>query len=187
MTKRQVALLGSIGLLWDPLIRKPSRDQAERFLKLRYHFSKKLPKVSKEVVSILRVLTVCYFQLQTRHTWTSWYWKYSRLIFARSWQQLGSVQQNRSRRPDFSWSEWEVEKRIKNSKNDIAAGFDGVPYEILKLAKNALSALLADLFNTMFDISYTPAAWAKGIVCSISKVLLEMTSELTRYLSFKLQ
>ena len=51
-----------------------------------------------------------------------------------------------------------MEKRIKISKNDIAAVFDGVPYEILKLAKNALSALLANLFNTMFDISYIPAA-----------------------------
>ena len=49
------------------------------------------------------------------------------------------------------------------------AGFDGVPYEILKLAKNALSALLTNLFNTMFDISYVPAVWAKGIICSIFK------------------
>ena len=62
-----------------------------------------------------------------------------------------------------------VEEQIENSKNDKAAGFDGVPNEILKLAKNALSALLTNLFNTTFDISYFPAAWAKGIICSIFK------------------
>ena len=63
----------------------------------------------------------------------------------------------------------EVEEQIENSKNGKAAGFYGVPNEILKLAKNALSALLTNLFNTMFDISYFPAAWAKGIICSIFK------------------
>ena len=47
----------------------------------------------------------------------------------------------------------EVEEQIENSKNGKAAGFDSVPNEILTLAKNALSALLTNLFNTMFDIS----------------------------------
>ena len=63
----------------------------------------------------------------------------------------------------------EVEEQIENSKNGKAASFDGVHNEILKLAKNVLSALLTNLFNTMFDISYFPAAWAKGIICSIFK------------------
>ena len=63
----------------------------------------------------------------------------------------------------------EVEEQIENSKNGNAVGFDGVPNEILKLAKNALSALLTNLFDMMFDISYFPAAWAKGIICSIFK------------------
>ena len=63
----------------------------------------------------------------------------------------------------------QVEEQIKNSKNGKAAGFDGVPNEILKLAKNALSALLTNLLNTMFDISYFPAALAEGIICSILK------------------
>ena len=44
-----------------------------------------------------------------------------------------------------------------------------MPNEILKLAKNALSALLTNLFNTIFDTSYFPAAWAKGIIRSIFK------------------
>ena len=44
-----------------------------------------------------------------------------------------------------------------------------MPNEILKLAKNALSALLTNLFNTKFDISYFPAAWAKETICSIFK------------------
>ena len=69
----------------------------------------------------------------------------------------------------------EVEEQIENSKNGKAAGFDGVPNEILKLAKNALSALVTNLFNTMFNISYFPAAWAKGIICSIFKVALKIT------------
>ena len=51
-----------------------------------------------------------------------------------------------------------MEEQIENSKNGKAAGFDGVPNDILKLAKNVLSALLTNLFNTMFDISYFPAA-----------------------------
>ena len=72
----------------------------------------------------------------------------------------------------------EVEEQIENSKNGKAAGFDGVPYEILKLAKNVLSALLTNLFNTKFDISYFPAAWAKGIICSILKVALKTTLEI---------
>ena len=59
----------------------------------------------------------------------------------------------------------EVEEQIENSTN----GFDGLPNEILKLAKNALSALLTNLFDTMFDISHFPAACAKGIICSIFK------------------
>ena len=63
----------------------------------------------------------------------------------------------------------QVEEQIENSKNSKAAGFDGMPNEILKLAKNTLSALLTNLFNTIFDISYFPAAWAKGIICSIFK------------------
>ena len=63
----------------------------------------------------------------------------------------------------------EVEKQIENSKNGKAGGFDGVPNEILKLAKNALSGLLTNFFNTIFDISYFPAAWAKEIICSIFK------------------
>ena len=63
----------------------------------------------------------------------------------------------------------EVKEQIESYKNGKAAGFDDVPNEILKLAKNALSALLTNLFNTMFDISYFPAAWAKGIICSIFK------------------
>ena len=36
----------------------------------------------------------------------------------------------------------EVEEQIENSKNGKAAGFDCVPNEILKLARNALSALI---------------------------------------------
>ena len=40
----------------------------------------------------------------------------------------------------------EVEEQIENSKNGKVAGFDGVPNEILKLAENALSALLTNLF-----------------------------------------
>ena len=63
----------------------------------------------------------------------------------------------------------EVEEQIENSKNGKAAGFDSAPNEILKLAKNALSAFLTDLFHTMFDISHFPTAWAKGIICSIFK------------------
>ena len=59
----------------------------------------------------------------------------------------------------------EVEEQIENSTN----GFDGLPNEILKLAKNALSALLTNFFNTTFDISHFPAACAKGIICSIFK------------------
>ena len=51
-----------------------------------------------------------------------------------------------------------VEEQTENSKNGKAAGFDDVPDEILKLSKNALSALLTNLFNRMFDISYFPAA-----------------------------
>ena len=58
---------------------------------------------------------------------------------------------------------------MKTQKIGKAAGFDGVPDEILKLAKNALSALLTNLFITMFDISYFPAAWATGIIRSIIK------------------
>ena len=60
----------------------------------------------------------------------------------------------------------EVEEQTENSKNGKAASFDGVPNEILKLAKSALFALLTNLFNMMFDISYFPAAWVKGIICS---------------------
>ena len=41
----------------------------------------------------------------------------------------------------------EVEEQIENSKNGKAVGFGGVLNEILKLAKNALSALLTNLFN----------------------------------------
>ena len=63
----------------------------------------------------------------------------------------------------------EVEEQIENSKNSKAADFDRVPNEVLELAKNALSALLTNLFNAMFDICYFPAAWAKGIICSIFK------------------
>ena len=63
----------------------------------------------------------------------------------------------------------EVEEQIENFKNGKAAGFDGRPNEILNLVKNTLSPLLTNLFNTMFDISYFPVAWAKGIICSIFK------------------
>ena len=41
----------------------------------------------------------------------------------------------------------EVEEQIENSKNGNAAGFDGVPSEFLKLANNALSALLTNLYD----------------------------------------
>ena len=41
----------------------------------------------------------------------------------------------------------EVEEQIENSKNGNAAGFDGAPSEILKLANNALSALLTNLYD----------------------------------------
>ena len=61
-----------------------------------------------------------------------------------------------------------MEEQTENSKNGNAAGFDVVPNEILKLAKNALSALLT-LFNRMFNIFYFPAEWAKGIICSAFK------------------
>ena len=61
----------------------------------------------------------------------------------------------------------EVEELIENSKNGKAAGFDGVPDEILKLAKNALSALLTNFPDTMFDISYFPAAWARNNLLNI--------------------
>ena len=40
-----------------------------------------------------------------------------------------------------------MEEQIENSKSGKAAGFDGVPDEILKLAKNALSALLTNLIK----------------------------------------
>ena len=39
------------------------------------------------------------------------------------------------------------EEQIENSKNGNAAGFDGAPSEILKLANNALSALLTNSYD----------------------------------------
>ena len=62
----------------------------------------------------------------------------------------------------------EVEEQIEISKNGKAGGFDGVPNEILKLAK-MLSLDYWQIYVIMFDISYFPAAWVTGMTCSIFK------------------
>ena len=63
--------------------------------------------------------------------------------------------------------EAEVEKVIRDAKNNKAIGIDNLPYEIFKNRKS--NGILTSLFNKKFESGITPSIWSQAIIKPIPK------------------
>ena len=61
----------------------------------------------------------------------------------------------------------EVHRAVMKCKNGKAAGYDHIPYEVLKNDK--VISVLVSLFQLCFDSGKVPSAWKKSIICPIEK------------------
>ena len=66
-------------------------------------------------------------------------------------------------------TEAEVRKALNNLKKGKAAGPDGIPNDLLKIAGDCLIQYLVELFNEIFKSGSYPSEWAKAIIQPIHK------------------
>ena len=66
-------------------------------------------------------------------------------------------------------TEAEVRKALNNLKKGKAAGPDGIPNDLLKIAGDCIIQYLVELFNEIFKSGSYPSEWAKAIIQPIHK------------------
>ena len=61
----------------------------------------------------------------------------------------------------------EVEKVLNKLKSNKLAGWDNIPYEVIK--NKSIYLLLVKYFQKCFDSSFVPSIWLKSVVSPIPK------------------
>ena len=70
---------------------------------------------------------------------------------------------------DSSLTEEEMEKAIRELKNDKSPGFDNIINEFLKYNTTLFRKTLLSVFNVLYDKGYFPKAWSIGLIIPVFK------------------
>ena len=63
----------------------------------------------------------------------------------------------------------EVEKAVKDLKNNKASGVDGIPAEVMKAGGESLVAMFHELCQKIWKSTVIPAEWTKSLLILIPK------------------